>query len=115
MVLAHPPAAPPRPTALRKSPAPPSPPARLDAATENPARTTRGRFAVFDNRSAVDEDGDDALRALEEAALAAGEVVDHFGRAHADAGRVEEDDVRGGTGGEAAAVPKTVAGGGDGG
>src|SRR5262249_50711529 len=113
--LAHPRSAALPPTALREIAGTPPPGHRLDPATEDPARTTRGRFAVLDNRSTVDEDGDDALGALEEAAFAAGEVVDHLGRAHADAGGIEKDDVGGGAGGEATAVAEAVAGCGDGG
>src|SRR3989442_1791763 len=83
------------------------------AAADPATRTPRGRGALLDHGRAVDEDPLDAFGALEEAALAARQVVHHLGRARRHVRRVEEDEVRRVARREPAPAADTVALGGD--
>src|SRR3989442_11593212 len=87
--------------------------ARSAPAAQHAARAFLPRDAALDQRRAVDEDPLDALGALEEPALATGQVVHHLRRAGRHSHRVEEDEVGRVTLGQPAATGETIAGGGN--
>src|SRR5437764_552837 len=79
-----------------------SPPIVVRAAEDAPGEVA-GVVVALAGEDAVDEDGFDAMGALNQALAAAGEVVDELAGAVAHAGGVEEDNVGGLAGEEAAA------------